>query len=184
MSSGTYPGAVIAKLLKVSERRIQQLARAGTIPKAKRGEYELVGCIHGYIDYLQQLAHGRTAEAAVDRNRLLKAQADKAELEYRMLMREVIPVIEVEEEWVRILKSLQSRLLALPMRLVQAAKSNPDQFAAEADVRALLQDELTELSTHDPQRGNTSPHASSVEGAGPAAATDDQPVGRPVSKAK
>lgn len=50
----TYPVATIADLLMVSERRVQQLAKEGVIPKAERGRYELVPTVQGYIRYLQE----------------------------------------------------------------------------------------------------------------------------------
>ena len=43
MSAATQPIGVIAKLLDLSERRVQQLSREGVIPKAERGQYDLVG---------------------------------------------------------------------------------------------------------------------------------------------
>jgi len=43
MSAATQPIGVIAKLLDLSERRVQQLSREGVIPKAERGQYDLIG---------------------------------------------------------------------------------------------------------------------------------------------
>lgn len=176
MASNLYPIGTIARLFNLTERRVQQLAKDNIIPKAKRGEYDLVACVRGYVTYLQQAANGRTGDAAADRNRLLKAQADKAELECRMLMREVVAVLEVEESWARILKSFQSRLLAMPMRLVQAAHTHSDQFAAEAAVRALLVEVLSELSHYEPQREHGGVDRAGAEDRSPAAETNDQPV--------
>jgi hypothetical protein len=48
--------AVIAKLLDLSERRIQQLGREGVIPKPERGQYDLVGAVRGYVNYLREQA--------------------------------------------------------------------------------------------------------------------------------
>ena len=45
--------SAISQLLKLSERRIQQLAKDEVIPKAQRGEYDMIPCVHGYIDYLK-----------------------------------------------------------------------------------------------------------------------------------
>lgn len=47
MSSPSQPLAVIAKLLDLTERRVQQLSREGVIPKAERGRYDLVGAVKG-----------------------------------------------------------------------------------------------------------------------------------------
>lgn len=46
---------VLANLLNITPRRIQQLAADGHIPKAAtRGEYLLAGAIRGYINFLQK----------------------------------------------------------------------------------------------------------------------------------
>ena len=41
----------ISQLLKLTERRIQQLAKDGIVPKADRGEYDMIPVVHAYIDY-------------------------------------------------------------------------------------------------------------------------------------
>ena len=51
VSSATQPIGVIARLLDLSERRVQQLSRKGVIPKAERGQYDLIGSVRGYVRY-------------------------------------------------------------------------------------------------------------------------------------
>jgi len=53
VASNAQPIVVIARLLDLSERRIQQLSREGVIPKAERGQYDLVGAVRGYVAYLR-----------------------------------------------------------------------------------------------------------------------------------
>ncbi len=47
MSTATQPIGVIARLLDLSERRVQQLSREGVGPKAGRGQYDFIGCVGG-----------------------------------------------------------------------------------------------------------------------------------------
>ena len=56
MSSATQPIGLIARLLDLSERRVQQLSREGVIPKAERGQYDLIGSVRGYVRYLRDQA--------------------------------------------------------------------------------------------------------------------------------
>lgn len=49
MSTATQPIGVISRLLDLSERRVQQLSREGVIPKANRGQYDLIGSVRGYV---------------------------------------------------------------------------------------------------------------------------------------
>ena len=83
MSSPSQPLAVIAKLLDLSERRVQQLSREGVIPKATRGQYDLIGSVRGYVRYLRDQAVSAQAGApdyAVERARFIRARADLAEM--------------------------------------------------------------------------------------------------------
>lgn len=63
-----YPGKLIARLLNITERRLQQLAREGIVPKAAHGKYPLAGCVRGYIMYLQNA--GVNAEGNIDPEKL------------------------------------------------------------------------------------------------------------------
>ena len=45
----------LSEYLGISGRRIQQLSKAGIIPKDSRGEYELFCCLKAYFRYLRKL---------------------------------------------------------------------------------------------------------------------------------
>ena len=45
--------SVVANFLMLSDRRVQQLAKSGYIPKAARGKYDLKAAIQGYIGFLK-----------------------------------------------------------------------------------------------------------------------------------
>ena len=48
----------VAAFLNVTPRRVQQLVRRGVIPKGnKRGEYELMPCLHSYQNHLKKLIY-------------------------------------------------------------------------------------------------------------------------------
>ncbi len=84
MSAATQPIGVIAKLLDLSERRVQQLSREGVIPKAERGQYDLIGSVRGYVRYLRDQALKSQAGAPdymAERARFIRARADIAEME-------------------------------------------------------------------------------------------------------
>ena len=73
MAVNSQPIGVIARLLDLSERRVQQLSRDGVIPKAERGQYDLVAAVRGYVAYLRDLAIKAQAGApdfGVERARL------------------------------------------------------------------------------------------------------------------
>lgn len=93
MSAATQPISVIARLLDLSERRIQQLSREGVIPKAERGQYDLIGSVRGYVRYLRDQALKAQAGApdyALERARFIRARADLAEMEAEEKRRSLI----------------------------------------------------------------------------------------------
>ena len=46
----------IARYLNMTPRRVQQLVIRGVLPKGtKRGEYDLIPCIHSYQDHLKRI---------------------------------------------------------------------------------------------------------------------------------
>ena len=120
MATNAQPIGVIARLLDLSERRIQQLSREGVIPKAERGQYDLVGSVRGYVVYLRDLAVKAQAGApdfGVERARLIKAKADLAEMEADGRRGDLLPADAVEAAWTAVLARLRARLLVLPDRL-------------------------------------------------------------------
>lgn len=54
--------AVIARVLDLTERRVQQLVESRWISRSKRGKYYLLDAVHGYVRYLRwkaRVARGR-----------------------------------------------------------------------------------------------------------------------------
>lgn len=46
---------LLAYYLNISPRRVQQLVRRGIIPRARKGKYSLISCIHDYLSYLRAI---------------------------------------------------------------------------------------------------------------------------------
>jgi len=117
MSAATQPIGVIAKLLDLSERRVQQLSREGVIPKAERGQYDLIGSVRGYVRYLRDQAVKSQAGAPdymAERARFIRARADLAEMDAQEKRRSLIAADQIEVAWIAVLALLRTRLLALP----------------------------------------------------------------------
>ncbi|MDX2095610.1 MAG: terminase small subunit, Nu1 [Alphaproteobacteria bacterium] len=170
---------VIARLFNLSERRVQQLAKDGVIPKPEKGKYDLVGCVRGYIAFLQDRAFGKgivPIDAQQERARLIKAQADKTELEVKMINRTLIPKNEVENGWSSLVVAFRSRLSGLPARGSQMVLGLTDFKEVEMVLGELVQEALNELSLYDPER-NSGFIAQGGEAGGTAAETDGKPMG-------
>ena len=76
----TYPAGTIAEMLLITDRRLRQLAAEDIVPKATRGRYPLVGCVQGYVSYLQKLRDS-TDERSNEATRLTGLRADTYEIE-------------------------------------------------------------------------------------------------------
>ena len=191
MSSSAQPIGVIAKLLDLSERRVQQLSREGVIPKATRGQYDLIGSVRGYVRYLRDQAAKAQAGApdyASERARFLRARADLAEMEAEQKRGSLLAAEDVETAWIAVLARLRTRLLALPDRLAPLVHAETSPAGVRDVIRGAIREALEELAESDvrPERdeddtaeaagnGRAAPDGSrGAEGAHPAAGADDQ----------
>ena len=190
MSSATQPIGVIARLLDLSERRVQQLSREGVIPKAERGQYDLIGSVRGYVRYLRDQALKAQAGApdyAAERARFIRARADLAEMEAEEKRRSLIAAEEIEAAWIAVLALLRTRLLALPDRLAPQAFEQSTVGDTRNLIRTAIREVLDDLAQPDIEleadidlEGVADPEADSGEGAGgaeAAAGSDHQRLG-------
>ncbi len=191
MSSASQPLGVIAKLLDLSERRVQQLSREGVIPKATRGQYDLIGSVRGYVGYLRDQAAKAQAGApdyASERARFIRARADLAEMEAEEKRGNVIVAEDVEAAWIAVLAMLRTRLLGLPDRLAPLVHAETSPADVRDVIRSAIREALEELAESDvrPEReteddpetvgnGGAAPDAAiGAEGPDAAAGADDQ----------
>ena len=145
----SFPASTIAKLFHLTERRVQQLAKEGAIPKAGRGKYELAGCVQGYVKYLQARADGMGVEPVdlhEQRTRLLKAQADKVEMEVLTLSGGLIPADQVVLAWQQLVAAFRARCLAMTSRLAPQLAGNNDIQAIKVSITDAVYEALEELS--------------------------------------
>jgi phage terminase Nu1 subunit (DNA packaging protein) len=168
MAANSQPIAVIARLLDLTERRVQQLARDGVIPKAERGQYDLVAAVRGYIRYLrEQAARAQTGQLDIggERTRLVRAKADLAEMDAACRREELLGAEQVEQAWIAVLARVRSRLLVLPDRLAPRLQEETSIAAKRGLIREALAEALAELAAL--------PVVAAADPAGPPTAGDD-----------
>jgi phage terminase Nu1 subunit (DNA packaging protein) len=140
----TYPAKTIAKLLLLTERRVQQLAKEGIIPKSARGRYELGPSVQGYVKYLQVRAVGNMTPAGaidyhVEKARKTKAEADIAEIEAARRSGDSIPASEVKRAWMLILGEVRANLIgSTPQRIASRIVGLSD----EGEIKRAIRDEI------------------------------------------
>ena len=149
MSATTQPIGVIAKLLDLSERRIQQLSREDVIPKAEHGQYDLIGSVRGYVRYLRDQALKSQAGAPdymAERARFIRARADLAEMEAQEKRLSLIAADQIEAAWIAVLALLRTRLLGLPDRLAPQAFEQSTVGDTWNLIRAAIREVLDDLA--------------------------------------
>lgn len=140
----TYPVGTIAKLLMLSDRRVQQLTAEGVIPKAERGRYELAPAVQGYIRYLQDRQAGNASQIEnvdyhIEKARKMKFDADIAEVEAAKRRGEAIDAAEVKRAWGLILGEIRANLLNnTPARIASRILG----LANETEIKRIVKDEI------------------------------------------
>lgn len=144
--------AEMGNLLNLEERRIQQLAKAGIIPRPKRGRYPLVGSVRAYVEYLQDCAFKRdtsdpgATEMRRERIRLWRARADRETLELGRLRGTLLDREVVGDTWGKLVVNFRSRILAVPSRLALTLAGVSDPAAVHGRLEKELHAALAELS--------------------------------------
>lgn len=155
----SYPVKVISKLLLISDRRVQQLAKEGILPKSDKGKYLLIPCVQAYIKYLQDNRHtnidGEMSDIAGARNinlhkaRFEKFRADKTELEVQILKNELVDKTQVLKAWSDMVMAFRAKMLNLPKRIAGQVLSLQSYAEAEELIKKAVYEALSELSEED-----------------------------------
>jgi phage terminase Nu1 subunit (DNA packaging protein) len=144
----SYPVSTIAKLFDLTERRVQQLASEGIIPKSTQGKYKLVPSVQGYIKYLRERSVGKdspTNETHNERQRLLKIQANKLEFEMAVMSKDFLPKEYVKNSLFNIVTRCRSVLLGMPSKLAQEVIALREPLEAEKIIKEVVYEALDEL---------------------------------------
>lgn len=123
---GLYPKKVIADLLNLSERRVEQLTHQKILPKAERGKYDLGPTVKAYVMYLQQRLSG--GDEVIDikalKDEKLRAETDErrakariAEMRAKALEGSLLEREQVVKEWTSRVTEVKAALLNLPQEI-------------------------------------------------------------------
>ena len=149
--SPTYPVSTIAKLLLITDRRVQQLSKDGVIPKTDHGRYELAPAVQGYVRYLQERSLGRPSapeDYHTEKARLVKAQADRAEMEVKTISGELVKASDVANEWFATINDCKSRLLSIASKAAPILASESNAGACQTIIDDLVREALKELGSY------------------------------------
>jgi phage terminase Nu1 subunit (DNA packaging protein) len=122
----------LASVLVLSERRISELTRIGTLRKP----YELATSVKAYLRFLRSNRGTLTHE----RSRLVKAQADVAELNFRERRGELVERQAVADAEFRMGRQVRDQVLNIPSRVSGVCAAESDQ----SKIHVLLTRELNQ----------------------------------------
>jgi hypothetical protein len=117
MAANLVPVQILAQLLDMSERRVQQLATQGVIPKPEDRQYDLVASVKGYVHYLRKQIQGGGEASLVDER--ASHERLKKELTALKLQRErgeLVPSYQPEEWLETLVTGTKVAFLRLPRR--------------------------------------------------------------------
>ncbi len=148
MAANIVTARVLAKLLKLSERRVQQLVKEGVLTKEKNGQYPMIENIHRYIDYIGVRA--KNDDSDIDLNvalkeeklRLIKAQADNEEIKARLASNKAIDAEQLEHALAEVLGMMRNKLLSIPERVETTLVGETDKDVFKKILTAELKDAM------------------------------------------
>lgn len=134
---------ILAEMLSLSARRIQQLVAAGVLPKPTAKGHDLQTAVRAYIRFLQQPA--RSASLTEAKQKLVEVQTALKEVELGHRRGELVEVSRCAAIWARAAAAIRARLLALPTKMAPMVVGKPVRETSEV-LRRQVHEVLTELS--------------------------------------
>ena len=149
----------MAKIMDLSERRINQLVSGGAICKEPDGQYNVMQVI---IDYHKN-KNGIDTGINYDQEHALheKAKREKAEMVNAKLKGQLHDAKDVEQVMTNMLVTFRSKLLGIPSRLAGKLVRQKSINIINHELEKAIKDTLTELSEYDPGM-----FSSEIEGGG------------------
>ena len=147
--------ALMARVLDISPRRLQQLVTDGIIEKAERGKFDLIGTVHGYIRFLRdrlKAQDGGSEDLMRSRASIASTKATLAEINLKQVRGELVPADEVLNAFVAQILSAKARLLAIPAKLAHRIVNVKNVAEAETLIREAIHEALADIADADATR--------------------------------
>lgn len=144
-----YPASFYSRLFNITERRVQQMAQQGIVPKAARGKYPLVGTIQAYVKFLQERALGGETgptDLHTEKTKLTAAQREKMEIEVAVTRGELVYADQVADAWALEVTDCKQRLLSVASKAAPIVAAEDNSGACMEIIDALVREALQELS--------------------------------------
>jgi phage terminase Nu1 subunit (DNA packaging protein) len=144
----------VAKLLSssdkhhISERWINRLSKEKGFPRKARGDYDLLACVHWYIEYLFTRIDGskhNNDSLQHSEERKARAQVELLEIKLAQIKGELIPITQIIGQIEPIFGAIKQQLISIP----KAAAREFNSKELETFLDPFIRKSLTELATLD-----------------------------------
>lgn len=141
----------VASVLNMTPQMVNRHVKQHGLPRISRGEYDLIKCVHWYIEYKdQQIREARrgTETEAQARQRLVIATADLREVDLAKACGELIEINIAQELWQRIVVSFKNKMLLIPTKLAPVIILCKEPNEAQQLLESEIHEALYELSSN------------------------------------
>lgn len=141
---------LIALVFGMSTGRIRQFVSEG-MPKNGHNRFNLPACVQWYIENQKDLLTIPDADTKKHRARLLKAKADKLELEVQEKKKRLIDIDEAELIWTNHIVRAKTKMLSMPSKLAPLLADMSEPADIQEEVKRLVYEVLDELAKDNPR---------------------------------
>ena len=114
---GIVNAETLGRLLMITDRHIQRLAKEGVFETKGRGKYPMVSCVHAYIRYLKE--ENKTQTKVAGDNRLRDARAKEIEIRVAKQDRSLIDLSEAQDVVDKMAGTFLQSMVGLPARITR-----------------------------------------------------------------
>lgn len=149
-----------ADFVGITRQAVSKMCREGILDLS----FGLETAVLVYCERLREQAAGRMGHSGeyddvydltAERARLAHHQANKTELEEKVLREDLVPSDDVFELLETVISNARAKLLTLPVKVAQVAIHAKDLKEIESDVQVLIHEALEELSQSNGTSGNS-----------------------------
>lgn len=145
--------AEISEILGLTDRRIQQLLKDGTISRIDRGKFDLPKTIQQYIAWSgmkKEQKNEQTDDYKREKALLVRANRQKAELELQTMCREPHHSDDVKREINNMVAVFRTRTLMVPEEVAPQVAGKTELPIIQEIIKKEVYETLTELSNYNP----------------------------------
>ena len=141
---------IVAKVLGISSRRVQQLTEDGIFEKERRGQYDIAKTVQAFVSYKtgESKLEKKAREGGYDAERTLLTRTKRMieENKLKIMNGELHRSDTVKSVMNRMLNNFKSKLQALPLKVL----GETNLLAIQDTLLDEVNECLTELSEYDP----------------------------------